>query len=281
MEVKIRKRIQQLYSQLGGSSRRLADYLLQHALVAEDSVNQLAAVAQVSPATISRFARMLGFKSFSQLKWALIHQLNQAPVTSSEVKPNDSPQQVAQKVLRANTATLEQTFELLQTADLKQAVKLIVQSQRLGFFGMGGSNIVAQDAYHKFLRVPLTVLYDSEYHLALMQASRLTSKDCAILISHTGDNRDTLLLADVLKKQQVPLIVITSTPHSQLTQAGDVCFFSIAEGLHFDSRAFFSMTSQLAITDCLYLLTAQHFGSQAADVFEELQQTVALRHQIK
>ncbi|MFT9450680.1 MurR/RpiR family transcriptional regulator [Liquorilactobacillus ghanensis] len=281
MEIKIQARINQLYPQLGSSSQRLADYLLKQPIAAAVSVNKLAAACQVSPATISRFARTLGFKDFSQLKWALIHQAKQTVNGSSEVKSADSPQQVAQKVLQANTDTLAQTFELLQPTDLTRAVKLIVHAQKIGFFGMGGSNIVAQDAYHKFLRVPLTVLYDSEYHLALMQASRLTKNDCAVLISHTGNNRDTLLLADVLKKQQVPLIVITSTPHSPLTRAGDVCFFSIAEGLHFKSRAFFSMTSQLAITDCLYLLTVQHFGSQAADVFEELQQTVALRHQSK
>ncbi|WP_243674065.1 hypothetical protein [Lentilactobacillus kisonensis] len=82
---------------------------------------------------------------------------------------------------------------------------------------MGGSNIVALDAYHKFLRVPLNVLHDSEYHMALMQSTRLNHTDCAVVISHTGNDSDTLLLADSLKKQsrsndcdyQLPRIAIS------------------------------------------------------------------------
>ncbi|WP_281165509.1 MurR/RpiR family transcriptional regulator [Liquorilactobacillus sicerae] len=281
MEAKITQRIKQIYPQLGGSSQKIAAYLLKEELPASITLAEIAQSCQVSLATVSRFARSLGFKNFSQLKWALLHQLTQNETANEQVMPADSSLKVAGKVLAANVTTLKETFALLNEADLTKAVKLICSAQRLAFFGLGGSNIVAEDAYHKFLRVPLTVLYSSEYHLALLQASRLTSKDCAILISHTGNNQDILLLAKVLHQNQVPAIVITSDPESPLVHLGTICFYSISGNLHFQSQAFISMTSQLALTDCLYLLTAQSFGTAAAAIYDHQQAIVDLRHHFK
>ncbi|KRM88977.1 gluconate operon transcriptional regulator [Liquorilactobacillus vini DSM 20605] len=281
MEAKITQRIKQIYPQLGSSSQKIADYLLKEELPASMTLAEIAQACQVSLATVSRFARSLGFKNFSQLKWALLHQLTQNESTNERVTQADNSLKVAGKVLAANMTTLKETFALLNEVDLTQAVKLICSAERLAFFGLGGSNIVAEDAYHKFLRVPLTVLYSSEYHLALLQASRLTAKDCAILISHTGNNQDILLLAKVLRQNQVPAIVITSDPESPLVRLGTICFYSISGNLHFQSQAFISMTSQLALTDCLYLLTARSFGTAATVIYDHQQAIVDLRHHFK
>lgn len=58
------------------------------------------------------------------------------------------------------------------------------------------------------------------------------------------------------------MIVITSFPESPLASYGDVKFFSISEDSKFRSEALLSLTSQLAINDCLYMLTAQYFGKK-------------------
>ena len=49
--------------------------------------------------------------------------------------------------------------------NLKSEVNLIVSSKTVFLFGLGGSNIIAADAYHKLLKSPLNVIYASNYHL--------------------------------------------------------------------------------------------------------------------
>ena len=72
--------------------------------------------------------------------------------------------------------------------------------------------------------------------------------------------------------------MITSTPKSALTAYGKICFFSISKSLQYRQKAFLSMTSQLAITECLYMLTAQYFGKKADETFDSLQDIINTRH---
>ena len=102
-------------------------------------------------------------------------------------------------------------------------------ADRVWFFGIGGSNAVAFDSYHKFLRSPIPCGYASDYHLQLMNAGLLTEKDCAFLISHTGLNKDTLAIARLAKENGAKLIVLTSYPLSPLAKMADIVLVSTAE----------------------------------------------------
>lgn len=278
MDLDIEKRIKHLYPQLGRQSKKLADYILKNgANLSAITVAELANKCDVSVATVSRFPQQLGYSSFSQFKWSMVNDLS-STASVQEVKQEDSPKVVAKKTLESNIETLNGTFNLMQEKDLKEALDLLVHANRIEFFGLGGSNIVALDAYHKFLRVPLNVLHDSEYHMALMQSMRLNQRDCAVVIFHTGNDSDTLLLADSLKNNHVPMIVITSFPESPLANYGDVKFFSISEDSKYRSEALLSLTSQLAINDCLYTLTAQYFGKKADRVLSNMRKTILQKH---
>ena len=87
-------------------------------------------------------------------------------------------------------------------------------------FGVGGSEIVAADAYHKFLRSPISVVHSADYHIQLMEAALLTPEDCALLISHTGKSKETIELAQVAKDCGAKVIVITSHAASPLAKLG-------------------------------------------------------------
>jgi len=278
MPLNVKKRIANIYPSLGYQSKIVVDYILKKGTnFISKTVKQIAEECNVSTATVSRLAQQLGYANLSQLKWSVANELDEQYVVS-EIQDDDSPKTVAKKTLQSNIEALNNTFELMDESDLSKAVKLITNAHTLGFFGLGGSNIAALDAYHKFLRVPINCIHDSEYHMSLMQAARMSNNDCAIIISHTGDDTDTLLLADTLQSKKVPMIVITSFPESPLADYGDVKFFSISEDSRYRSEALLSLTSQVAINDCLYALTAQHFGAQAYKVLEDIRTTIFNKH---
>ncbi len=110
------------------------------------------------------------------------------------IQQSDNELTMARKVFDSNLTTLTDTRKLLQEEDLKQAVQMIDSAKRLFFFGVGGSEIVAADAYHKFLRSPISVVHSADYHIQLMEAALLTPEDCALLISHTGKSKETIEL---------------------------------------------------------------------------------------
>lgn len=68
------------------------------------------------------------------------------------------------------------TQKVVTTKGSKKAATIINESKRVYFFGVGGSEIVATDAYHKFLRSPIATSHSTDYHIQLMEASLLTEK---------------------------------------------------------------------------------------------------------
>ena len=90
--------------------------------------------------------------------------------------------------------------------------------------------------------------------MQLMEASLLTADDCAICISHTGKSKETINIAEIVKKSGAKVIVITSDVSSPLAKLGDVVFVSVSEEIEFHSEALSSRISQLSILDSLYVI---------------------------
>ena len=181
---------------------------------------------------------------------------------------------MAQKVFDSNMTTLTDTKKLLKEEDLKKAVKMISESRRLYFFGVGGSEIVATDAYHKFLRSPISVGHSTDYHIQLMEASLLTDEDCALFISHSGKSKETIHIAEAVKKAGTKVIIITSQANSPLAKLGDVVFISISEEIEFRSEALASRIAQLSIIDSLYVILMFYNSKNAQETISKVRKVI-------
>lgn len=272
-------RIKTMYKNFGSTSQRLAKFILDNgSACAGYDIKTFANKANVSTATLSRFANQLGYQSFSQFRWALSNDFQQTSPREQQVLPNDSPIVVANKMLKANIDTLNETFSLLTNEQLKKAADLITKANTVGFFGLGSSNIVAEDCYHKFLRTPKHTVFANDYHINIMLASKLTSNDLALLISHTGNDTDILYIASMLKEQHVPIISITSYTKSPLDNYAEVSLHSISSDSKYRNEALLSVTSQLAITDTLYMLTDQRFNEESTAIINTINNGLDGKH---
>ncbi|BAP86579.1 gluconate operon transcriptional regulator [Paucilactobacillus hokkaidonensis JCM 18461] len=254
MALQLTERIYSNYDSFGTSSRKIADFLLHNLATSNHrSIQALADQIDTSVSTISRFAKRLGYASYPELQLAISQQLQQPENLSADIDRTDPDILVAQKVFNSNSSSLNKTLDLLSESKLTNAVSLIQKCQRLSFFGLGASDVVALDAYHKFLRTQVNAVFNTDYHMALMQAAKMDEYDCAIVISHSGRNLDTLKMAHILKDNHVPIIVITSFSSSELAKLGDTTFYSVSDDSKYRSQALSSLISQMSIIDCLYM----------------------------
>jgi len=224
LTVSIRLQIKTLYKDLSLKEQAIADYILENpSKVSHSSISDLSNELGIADSTFFQFTKKLGYNGFKDFKMAMLMQENDFSAISihENIQKSDNELTMAQKVFDSNMTTLTDTKNLLKEEDLKLAAAMINQSKRLFFFGVGGSEIVATDAYHKFLRSPITVFHSSDYHIQLMEASLLTPDDCGIFISHTGKSRETIELAQVAKNNGAKIIVITSHAASPLAKLGD------------------------------------------------------------
>ncbi|MGX7204470.1 MurR/RpiR family transcriptional regulator [Enterococcus pingfangensis] len=273
----IHLQIKSMYTDFSPKEQAIADYILENpSKVSHSSISDLAAELGIADSTFFQFTKTLGFNGFKAFKLALLKQENDlSAVTIHEnIQKNDSELVMAQKVFDSNIKTLTDTKKLLNEEDLNTAVEIISTSRRLYFFGVGGSEIVATDAYHKFLRSPIPVGHSTDYHIQLMEASLLTEEDCAILISHSGKSKETIHIANAAKKSGAKVIVVTSQANSPLAKLGDVVFISISEEIEFRSEALASRIAQLSIIDSLYVILMFHNRESAQETIAKVREVI-------
>ncbi len=277
MEVSVRLKIKSLYNGLSAKEQNIADYILENPIsVAHNSISYLSDELNVADSTLFQFAKKLGYSGFKEFKMAILIEENNFSTTSihEKIEIDDNELTMAQKVFDSNIKTLTNTKKILGLDDLKKAAEIISNSNLLYFFGVGGSGILAEDAYHKFLRSPAHVRHSTDYHIQLMEASLLTPQDCAICISHTGKSKETIEIAEIVKEAGAKVIVITSHASSPLAKIGDVVFISISEEIEFHSEALSSRISQLSILDSLYVILMFMNKEKSKEALSKVRRTI-------
>ncbi|MCI8270845.1 MAG: MurR/RpiR family transcriptional regulator [Erysipelotrichaceae bacterium] len=235
----------------------IADFILSNPKeVSKMTINEVASRLGFADSTIFQFTRKLGYKSFRDFRSDLLFEEYDPEISVHEnIKPTDTCIEMTKKVFESSIKSLNDTICLLTDNALKKASDILLNSDLITFFGVGGSNVVSLDAYHKFLRSPLKVQYATDYHIQLMQASLLTEKDCAVIITHTGLTKETIEIAKTVKKNKARIITITSYPSNELKKVSDVIFTSVSEETGYRSESLSSRISQLAIIDSLFIIT--------------------------
>jgi DNA-binding MurR/RpiR family transcriptional regulator len=85
-----------------------------------------------------------GVAEYIRLPTADLHQ---------DVAPEDSSEQIVQKVFRSSIQALEETLAILDIGAFDRAVDILHRAYHRDFYGVGGSAQIARDVSHKFLRI--------------------------------------------------------------------------------------------------------------------------------
>jgi DNA-binding MurR/RpiR family transcriptional regulator len=219
------------------------------------SVNEVAAAAQVSEATVMRFCRTLGFKGFQDFKIALAREL----VTPSqrgqeEIVAGDDPAALVRRIFKDNTSALEDTLEVLDLSQMQQAVQCFLTCRRLTIIGVNGSASVAQYAGLRFTPLGLDVHYFTEFYQMLTAAAMLTGEDALLAISHSGSTREILNTARVAKDNGARVIAITSNSLAPLTRIADLVLITSGREMTLTRAGLASFLCQITLVDSLFAL---------------------------
>jgi RpiR family transcriptional regulator, carbohydrate utilization regulator len=271
--------IHELLDAMSEKERRVADFILASPREAvHPSIEVLAERIGVSESTLFRFVRKLGFEGYQQFRIALATETVEPSQRFYEASLDAADGDTAVSVVfKSAIAALELTMRQLDRASLGRAAALAVGSRSLLLLGLGGSGIVAKDAYHKLLRTGLRCSAPEDFHLQLMAASQAGPEDAALLVSHTGVNKDALAIAAELKRRGVPLIAVCSYPRTPLARLADVLLLSAAPASPYASEAFSALIAQLAIVDALYVEAMELLGEGGLGKLESMRTVIAKR----
>jgi RpiR family transcriptional regulator, carbohydrate utilization regulator len=269
--------IKSKYKTLSEKERVIADYILADpANAVHPSIERLADRIGISESTLVRFVRKLGYPGFQRFRIALATETIGPAARMYETPISDQDDDV-EVVFNSAIATLELSKRIVDRTAMHNAAKLIATGKRLLIFGLGGSNIVAHDAYHKFIRTGIDCTMADDYHMQLMLASQTCSQCTALVISHTGVNMDTLAIVEELKKKKCNIIILTSDPRSVLARTGNVVLSVEVASTSFVSEAFSARIAHLVVVDALYVEIMKMLGDQGVTNLESMREIIAKR----
>lgn len=248
-------RIRQLKEFAPDSQKQVLDYILSNPEeVTKLTIRQLAEKTYSSPSSIVRICRQLGFEGFSELKKDILIDLItlESNNEQKEVEKNDSLKEIIDKVTEINIRSLQESKSILDEETLSKCIELLAKAKTILCFGIGSSYNVAKDAYLKFLRINKPCVVNEDFHSQILMAKNATKDDVAILISYSGETKESIDIVDICKQKGTPTIAITRLKNSALSKECDYVLYVSATEPLFRKGAMSSRIAQLNIIDILF-----------------------------
>ena len=237
------------------TEKKVAEYVLDHFDdVLQCNVADLAAGAGVSDATIVRFCRSVGYRGFLDFKLNVARDL--IPVERQldpHIAKGDDCRTICTKIFNTEINVLTGTLDNLDFDLVETVAKRIAGCRNLLIFGTGGSQMVANDAMHKFLKVGIRSYVYSDSDIQKMSSALAGDEDVALCISFSGNSLNMISCMRNCRANGAYAVGIISQAKSQLVRQKylDAVLYSSYDPTIFQSESVSTRIAQLAIIDAI------------------------------
>lgn len=246
-------RIEQHYHNLSKAEKKIADVILQDPKQMSDlSAAQIAEKAGVSPATVVRFCRSIGFRGIAEFKMYLDKEQLIPGAGWGVVRPEDSIAVIAQKDFAFIKAAIDDTLMVMDYDTIDRAVQVLYEASVVAIYAEGGSSTSARCAYDEFLQIGIPCFFEQDPFCQVLSAHRLTASDVALTVCHSGAARNAMDAMQVAKEAGALTIAIVGMATSPMAKLVDIPIYT---GLA--THLFFSDTIAARVCELSVISTLQ------------------------
>lgn len=259
-------RIKEIIKDLSPSEKKVAEYILKNTAVVSDlSIKELSEKCKSSQAAVVRLCKKLHYNGYKDLRIMIAKEeaaFENEKSMYTDIKPGDDLSTIIRNIGYNNEKSIDDSVKILSQDSVQKAVKAIVGSDRIDFYGIGASYIVCLDAFQKFTRINKNVRTSQDPHMQAQFASNLKKGDAAVAVSYSGETKDTYDAIKIAKAAGALTISITKFGHNAISDLCDIKLFVTSSEITFRSGAMSSRIAQLNLIDILYTAAASsRFGS--------------------
>lgn len=244
---------------------RVGSYLLAHPQAPlEMSIMELARHCGTSPATVTRFCRVLGFAGYAPFRVGVAAELGRRDARESwqtdigrAFGPDDPPADVLSTLVNAHTRSLQETAAMLDLVTMRQLARIMGQSSHVDIYGIGGSAVMGLELQSRLYRIGISAHHWSDVHVGLTSAAIQDSSCVAIGISNTGRTEETIQMLRQAGAAGATTVALSNNADSPLAEAADLQISTSADERFLQPDDLSAKHVQLLVLDLLYLLVAQ------------------------
>ncbi len=253
-------KLKELLSTLPAREKQIAAFIIGFPEDAVSmSIEDIAARCKTSVSSVFRLCKSAGYSGYKEFSRALSTDIAISRNSLSkyiDIHPGDSTEKIVKSVCINNINAVENTMAINSIEGLDKVIDVIHSAKRVDFYGIGASGNVAMDAHNKFIRINKISMSSADPHSQILCAPTLKKGDAAVLISYSGNTRDILETARIVKQTKATLISITGYSKNPLCELADICIYSASSESLIRSGPMASRIGQLTVIDILYTAVA-------------------------
>ncbi len=212
----IRTHIHEHYPGLSRNQKKVADYFIENFdKIPFNSVQDLAKATGASVASVVRFTQSIGFSGFSEIRDTVANSL-QSQLENNKKFPliqNSELDNLLITVANQDIKNINETLQIINAADFKEAVTMIHKARRVYTAGLGISYLLSQILAYQLMQVGIgATCYNHNFTTFLEQALLMIKDDLMILLSFPPYSTETIELAKAAHNKGSKVIAITNKP---------------------------------------------------------------------
>lgn len=263
------------------SERKLAQLVMDDPqVVIHQPAKAIAEACGTSPASVVRFARMLGFPSLREMKEDLRLDLMQkaASDTRSAINLEDDLMSVAAGLHNKIVSGMQTTLNMQTAESVQRAVDAIDRAETLYLYGVGASSLPALDMQQKMARVNRRAIYREDHDVGILDSLYMTSRDALIAFSYSGRTREVNVAVRNAAERGVHCIAITKFGRSPLSALATITLPLPENEAEVRYAAVQSKYESFLLVDLLY---AGYIQRHKEHVEDQIERTRAVIRQLK
>lgn len=212
----------------------------------------------VSVPTIYRLINKLGLKGINELKVEIkssLKELQDNKVSNIDfpILPSDTQYEIMLKLKEVYEKTIEDTLDLADPDTLVTVSQLMDSAKSIDVYTSSANIFFAENFKFQMQELKKNVNVPKEEYIQRLTAANSSEKDLAIIISFGGRGLSFNNICKLLKKNNVPILLITSTNENPLVKYSDYKIYMSSYENHYNKISSFSTRMTLLyILDTLY-----------------------------
>ena len=258
-------KIKSLMPSLKPALKKIALYIIDNPnKIKHLKIKDLAELCGVSEATVTRFVKATGYKSYQALKINIVEITrditHEKEFVYGDVSEGDTVEDIIKKIIYINCKALTDTKRIIKENDIINAISVLDSAKKIDIYCAGGSYVAAENARIRFYRIGKRCVIYNDPNQQAISASLLTQKDAAIGISNSGRTVSTVFALQRARECNAKTICITNHQNSPITDYADIKLFTAVHEPTFFQESMISRLAQILIIDILYAgLAVKHF----------------------
>ena len=248
-------------------------------VVALNNIISLAGILDVSPATLTRIAKVLGFKGFPQFQTLFKRHLTEAQHFYSEqadrlVQLNGKHEaaDILNTLAQQASVNIGATAKGINNDEIRTAARLLATAARVHVVAYRQSAALASIMSYGLGMIRGQVQWiGSHGHGFSVGLSQVARNDLVVLFGSAPYSRETVMAARLSRQQKARLLSVTDSPLSPLAEWSDIALTATTDSLFYSN----SFSGMVLVVEALLTLAASELGGKALQNLQQREAFIA------